>query len=78
MLVTTMMTGHCEGNHMMDRLRWQRGMRQERACMAMPAGGSTHIFLEGTNRRANWPVSAGACTEREMQRQSGEARGQEG
>ena len=40
------------------------------------AGGCTHTCLKGVNRRANWPDSAGAVTEREMQRQSEETHGQ--
>ena len=31
----------------MNRLKWQRGMCQERTCTAMPAGGSTHTLPEG-------------------------------
>ena len=36
------------------------------------AGGSVHVFPKDTNNAAKWPHSGGACTEREMQRQSGE------
>ena len=40
------------------RLRWQGGMCQERTCTEKPAGGFTHTYLKGMNRRANWPDSA--------------------
>ena len=54
-----------------------RRRKSHHTCTAMPTGGSTHNFLKRTNRRANWPDSAEACMDREMQRQSGEPRGQQ-
>ena len=58
MLVSTMMTGHNDGNH----------ANRERTFSVKLAGGLTHISLKGMNRRASWPDSAGACMERETQR----------
>ena len=69
MLVSTMMTGHD------DRLRWQRGMCRERTSTVKLAGGSTSFYLKDMSKRASWPDFAGACMEREMQRQFGETFG---
>ena len=72
MLLSTMTTDTTMETTRVDRSRWQRGMCQERTCKAKCAGGSAHTLLKGTTRKANCPDSAGACTERETQSQSGE------
>ena len=70
MFVSTMMTGHDDGNHAdvpFDMATWDVSRAHfNGAC------GFTHIFLKDTNRRASWPDSAGACMERETQRQFGD------
>ena len=58
------------------RLRWQRGMYRERTSTVELAGGFRHVFLKSLCKLASWPDSAGACMERETQRQFGETDGQ--
>ena len=57
-------------------LRWQRGMCRERTSTVKLASGSTRIYLKDMSKLASWPDFAGACMEREMQRQFGETLGQ--
>ena len=58
-------------------LKWQRGTHRERTFTVKLGGGFTHISLKDINRRVSWLDFAGACTEPETQRQSGETHGQE-
>ena len=58
------------------RLRWQRGMCRERTSTVKHAGGSTHINRKDMSRLASWSDFAGACMERETQRQFGETLGE--
>ena len=59
-----------------DHTRWPRGMCRERTSTVKLAGGFTHFYLKDMNKLASWPDFAEACTERVMQRQSGETHGQ--
>ena len=72
MLVCTMMTGnHADGP--IEMSTWN----VSRAPSYSEARRRIYRYLpEGTNRRANWPGSAGSCADRETQRQSGWAHGQ--
>ena len=73
MLVSTMMTRHDDGNHAdgpFEMATWDVSRTH------FYAGGFTHIYLKDMSRRASWPDIAGACMEREMQRQFGETLGQ--
>ena len=69
MLVSTMMTGHDDGNHTDGSIQ-----------MATWDVSRAHLygkaFLMVTSRRTNRPDSAGACTERDTRRRSGETHGQ--
>ena len=53
------------------RLRWQRGTCRERSSTVKLAGD-----LKDMSKLASWPDFAGACMERETQRQFGETLGQ--
>ena len=75
-LVSTMMTGHDDGNHVDGPLEMPRGTCRERISMVKLAGGFTHFYLKDMNKLASWPDFAGACTERVTQRQFGETHGQ--
>ena len=55
-----------------DHSRWPRGMCRERTSTVKLAGGFTHFYLKDMSKLASWPDFAEACTERVMQRQSGE------
>ena len=76
MLVSTMMTGHDDENHVEVHSRWPRGMCRERTSMVKLAGGFTHFYLKDMSKLASWPDFAEACTERVMQRESVETHGQ--
>ena len=76
MLVSTMMTGHDDGNHVTVHSRWPRGMCREHTFMVKLAGGFTRIYLKDMSKLASWPDFAEACTERVTQRQFGETHGQ--
>ena len=54
----------------------KRGMCRERTSTVKLAGGFTHFYLKDMSKLASWPDFAEACTERVMQRQSGETHGQ--
>ena len=76
MLVSAMMTGHDNGSHAdgpCEMATWD----VSRAHFYGEARRwiSTHL-PEGMSRRRNWPDSAGACMERDTQRQFGETHGQ--
>ena len=76
MLVSTMMTGHDDGNHVDGPFEMPRGMCRERTSTVKLAGGFTRFYLKDMSKLASWPDFAGACTERVTQRQSGETHGQ--
>ena len=68
MLVSTMMTGHDDENHVdgpYEMATWD----VSRALFSVKvACGFTHIHLKDMSKRVSWPDFAGACIEREMQR----------
>ena len=68
MLVSTVMTGHDDGNHVDGPF--------EMATWDVSRGGFTRFYLKDMNKWASWPDFAEACTERMTQRQSGETHGQ--
>ena len=77
MLVSTIMTGHDDGNHAdgpFEMATWD----VSRAHFYGEARRWIYTYLPegGMSRRASWPDSAGACLERETQRQFGETYGQ--
>ena len=57
------------------RLRWHRGMGRERTSTVKLAGRSARVYLKDMSKLASWPDFAGACMERETQRQFGETLG---
>ena len=66
MLVSTMMTGHDDENHVdgpFEMATWD-------------AGGFTHFYLKDMTKLQSRPDFAEACAERVTQRQSGERHGQ--
>ena len=72
MLVSTMMTGHNDGNYVdcpFEMATWD-------VSRVKLAGGFTRFCLKDMNKLASWPGFAEACTERVTQRQSGETHGQ--
>ena len=72
MLVSTMMTGHDGGNHADGPFEMATWDVSRRTSTVKHADGST----KDMSKRASWPDFAGACTERETQRQFGEAHAQ--
>ena len=76
MLVSTVMTGHDDGNHVdgpFEMATWD----VSRAHFTVKlAGGFKHFYLKDVSKLASWPDFAEACTERVMQRQSVETHGQ--
>ena len=76
MLWSTMMTGHDDENHVDGPFEMATWMCRERTSTVKLAGGFTHFYLKDTSKLASWPDFAQACTERVMQRQSGETHGQ--
>ena len=76
MLVSTMMTGHDDGNHAdgpFEMTTWDVSRDhfygEARRLFAL-------IYLKDMSKKASWPDFAGARMEREMQRQFGETLGQ--
>ena len=76
MLVSTMMTGHDDGNHVDGSFEMATWTCQERTSTVKFAGGFTRIYLEDMSKLASWLDFAEACTERVTQRQSGKTHGQ--
>ena len=77
MLVSTIMTGHDDGNHVdgpFEMATWD--VSRAHFYGEEIAGGFTHFYLKDMNKLASWPNFAEACTERVTQRQSGEKHGQ--
>ena len=77
MLVSTMMTGHDDGNHADDPFEMAR-WDVSRAHFYGEARRwiYTYPHLKDMSRRASWPDFAEACTERVTQRQFAETHGQ--
>ena len=73
MLVSTMMTGHDDENHVdgpFEMATW------DVSSTVKLSSGFTHFFLKDMCKLASWPDFAEACTELVTQRQSGETHGQ--
>ena len=75
MLVSTMMAGHDDGNHVdgpFEMATWD----VSRAHFYGEARRWIYTYLPEGSKLASWPDFAEACTERGTQRQSGETHGQ--
>ena len=76
MLVSKMMTGHNDGNHVDGPFEMATWDVSRAHFHGEARRGFTHFYLKDTSKLASWPDFAEACTERMTQRQSGDTHGQ--